>query len=54
MARSIWNGTGASGTLICRVVTKFGNKLNSIIGDFIDYPLARYQSRIVAIRIMRW
>jgi hypothetical protein len=44
---------GRSGTLICRVVTKFGNKPNSIIGDFIDYLLARHQSRILAIHIMR-
>jgi len=42
-----------SGTLICRVVTKSGNKPNSIIGDFIDYLLARHQSRILAIHIMR-
>jgi hypothetical protein len=42
-----------SGTLICRVVTKLGNKPNSIIGDFIDYLLARHQSRILAIQIMR-
>ena len=42
-----------SGTLICRVVTKFGNKPNTIIGDFIDYLLARHQSRILAIHIMR-
>ena len=42
-----------SGTLICRVVTKVGNKPNSIIGDFIDYLLARHQSRILAIHIMR-
>lgn len=39
--------------LICRVVTKFGNKPNSIIGDFMDYLLARHQSRILAILIMR-
>ena len=44
---------GRSGTLICRVVTKLGNKPNSIIGDFIDYLLARHQSRIFAIHIMR-
>ena len=44
---------GRSGTLICRVVTKLGNKPNSIIGDFIDYLLARHQSRILAIHIMR-
>ena len=42
-----------SRTLICRVVTKLGNKPNSIIGDFIDYLLARHQSRILAIHIMR-
>src|ERR1044071_7504529 len=34
-----------TGVLICRVVTKLGNKPNSIIGDFIDYLLARHQSR---------
>ena len=44
---------GRSNTLICRVVTKLGNKPNSIIGDFIDYLLARHQSRIQAIHIMR-
>ena len=44
---------GRSDTLICRVVTKLGNKPNSIIGDFIDYLLARHQSRIFAIHIMR-
>jgi hypothetical protein len=32
---------------------KLGNKPNSIIGDFIDYLLARHQSRILAIHIMR-
>ncbi len=42
-----------SGTLICRVVTKLGHKPNTIIGDFIDYLLARHQSRILAIHIMR-
>ena len=44
---------GRSSTLICRVVTKLGHKPNSIIGDFIDYLLARHQSRIFAIYIMR-
>ena len=44
---------GRSSTLICRVVTKLGHKPNSIIGDFIDYLLARHQSRIFAIHIMR-
>jgi hypothetical protein len=42
----------ASGTRIC-VVTKLGNKPNSIIGDFVDYLLARHQGRILAIHIMR-
>ena len=36
-----------------RVVTKLGHKPNSIIGDFIDYLLARHQSRILAIHSMR-
>jgi len=40
-------------TLICRVVTKLGNKPNSIIGDFVDYLLARQQRRILAVHIMR-
>ena len=44
---------GRSSTLICRVVTKLGNKPNSIIGDFVDYLLARHQSRILSIHIMR-
>lgn len=44
---------GPSGMLICRVVTKSGNKPNSIIGCFIDYLLARHQSRILSIHIMR-
>ena len=42
-----------SRTLICRVVTKLGNKPNSIIGDFVDYLLARHQSRILSIYIVR-
>ncbi|HEX8897754.1 MAG TPA: hypothetical protein VF751_03575 [Chthoniobacterales bacterium] len=41
-----------TGVLICRVVTKLGNKPNSIIGDFIDYLLARHPRRILAIHIM--
>jgi hypothetical protein len=42
-----------TGVLTCRVVTKFGNKPHSIIGNFIDYLLARHSSRILAIHIMR-
>ena len=44
---------GRSGTLICRVVTKFGNKPNSIVGDFIDYLLARHQGRILSVTPVR-
>jgi hypothetical protein len=44
---------GSTGVLICRVVTKLGNKPHSIIGNFIDYLLARHQGRILAIYIMR-
>jgi len=40
-----------SKTLMCRVVTKLGNK-PKFVGDFIDYLLARHQGRIVAIHIM--
>src|SRR5947207_14043994 len=36
---------GGSGTLICRVVSKFGHKPNSIIRAFIDYQLPYLQSR---------
>jgi len=42
-----------TGVLICRVVTKLGNKPNSIIGDFVDYLLARHQRRILSIHLMR-
>jgi hypothetical protein len=42
----------ATGVLICRVVTKLGGKPHSIAGAFVDYLLARYQRRIVAIHIM--
>src|SRR6266481_10044326 len=35
---------GRSGTLICRVVTKSGNKPNSIICELIDYLLALHHS----------
>lgn len=43
----------ASRVLICRVVTKLGNKPHSIIGSFIDYLLARHQHRIYGIHIIR-
>jgi len=42
-----------SGTLICRVVTKLGNKPNSTSAISSIYLLARHQSRILAIHIMR-
>src|ERR1700694_4483567 len=41
------DGHAGSGARICRVVTKLGNKPNAIIGDFVDYLLARHQSRIL-------
>src|SRR5438093_13321374 len=44
---------GRTGVLTCRVVTKVGHKPHSIIRDVIDYLLARHQSRILAIHIMR-
>jgi hypothetical protein len=44
---------GQTGVLTCRLVTKLGNKPHSIIGNFIDYLLARHSSRILAIHIMR-
>src|SRR5437868_13661888 len=40
-----------TGVLICRVVTKLGNKPDSIIGDFIDYVLACHPRRIIAIHM---
>src|SRR2546430_17270269 len=42
-----------SSTLICRVMTKLGNKPNSIISDFIGYLLARANARILTIHITR-
>ena len=38
--------------LLARVVTRSGNKPNLIIGDFVDYLLARHKRRIEAINII--
>ena len=42
----------AVSTLICRVVTKLGNKPIQSSSNFIDYLLARHQSRILAIHVV--
>jgi hypothetical protein len=38
--------------LLCRVVTKGGNRPNLVIGDFVDYLLGRFKRRIEAINII--
>jgi hypothetical protein len=38
--------------LFCRVLTRGDTEPNLIIGDFIDYLLARYRSKIQAINIL--
>lgn len=40
------------GILFCRVITRGEPRPNLIIGDFIDYLLARYRSKIQAINIL--
>jgi hypothetical protein len=42
----------ATNILLVRVVTRGGNKPNLIIGDFVDYLIARHKSRIQAISII--
>src|SRR5947209_17907029 len=42
-----------SNTPLRRVVTKLGHKPNSIIGDLIDHPLSRHQTRSHAIHTLR-
>ncbi len=46
------NWDSKSGILFCRVLTRGGAMPNLIIGDFIDYLLARYRSKIQAINIL--
>ncbi|MDT5293505.1 MAG: hypothetical protein QOJ76_385 [Acidobacteriota bacterium] len=43
---------GASMILLCRVVTRGSGKPNLIIGDFVDYLLARFKRRIQAVNIL--
>lgn len=38
--------------LLARVVTRSGNKPNMIVGDFVDYLIARHKKRIEAINII--
>jgi hypothetical protein len=38
--------------LVCRVVTRGRGKPNLIIGDFVDFLLRRFRSRIQAINII--
>lgn len=38
--------------LVCRVVTRGRGKPNHIIGDFVDFLLRRFRSRIQAINII--
>jgi hypothetical protein len=42
----------ATNILLARVVTRSGNKPNLIIGDFVDYLVARHKARIQAISII--
>jgi hypothetical protein len=45
-----WDGD--TNILLCRIVTRGGNKPNLIIGDFVDYLLRRFSRRIEAINII--
>ncbi|WEN14778.1 hypothetical protein PY254_16320 [Rhodanobacter sp. AS-Z3] len=38
--------------LFARVVSRNGNKPNLIVGDFVDYLIARHKTRIQAISII--
>ena len=42
----------AAGVLRCRVVNRGAGKPNSIVGDFVDYMLARHRSRLRTITIV--
>ena len=44
-----WNGS--TRVLECRVITKLGNKPNTIIGDFLNYLLKRHFKKIKVINI---
>ena len=45
-----WHGNAR--LLICRVINRLGGKPNWIVGDFIDYLVARHRSRIQTIQIL--
>jgi len=38
--------------LLCRIITKGGGKPHKIIGDFVEYLVARFQKTIKAINIL--
>lgn len=38
--------------LLCRVVTRGKGRPNLIVGDFVDYLLARFRKRIEAINVI--
>ena len=42
----------ASGVLRCRIVNRGAGKPNSIVGDFMDYLLARHRKRTRAITVI--
>lgn len=42
---------GPTRTLLCHVVTKGSGKPHAIIGDFVDYLLARFRGRIRTINV---
>ena len=43
---------GAANVLVCRFVTKGGNKPGELVGVFTSYLLARHRKRIEAINIL--
>ena len=45
-----WHPAGA--VLQCRVVNRGAGKPNLIVGDFLDYVLARFRKRVKAITII--
>lgn len=42
----------ATSILTCRVVTRNGGKPNLIIGDFVEYLLARHRKRIQSVTVV--
>jgi hypothetical protein len=42
----------AEGTLRCRVVNRGRGKPDSIVGDFLEYLLARHSKRIIVVAVL--